>query len=87
MAQANYKITITEHDYEYTRYIAWVSGSSRIQAIAKAAALAGQCKARRESERTGRGVACDGLMDPEIKIEPAELDEYWDKRDTVEVAA
>lgn len=69
MAQANYKITITEHDYFYTTYVAWVSGSSRIQAIAKAAAMAAQEKNRRRYDKLGRPADLfpDGLLDPEVE--------------------
>ena len=87
MATQNYKITITEHDYAYTRYIAWVQGTSRNQALVKAAALAGQEKARREHERMPQhGVAVEGLLEPEVTVEPCDLDEYWNKRNTVEVS-
>jgi len=89
MAQTSYyKVTITEHDYKYTTYTTWVSATSKNQAVAKAAALAGQEKTRREYERTGdrRGVAVDGLLEPEIKLEPATLDEYWDYREEVKVS-
>jgi hypothetical protein len=88
VSQANYRVRITEHDYYYTTYTAWVSATSRNQAIIKAAALAGQEKYRREAERTGREPGVEGLIEPEIKIEPMglnEFDEFWDKRDTVEV--
>jgi len=87
MSPANYKVTITEHDYAYTTYTAWVNGTSRNQAMVKAAALAGQEKARRESERTGRPVAVEGLMEPEIKMEACSLDEYWEHREEVTVNA
>jgi hypothetical protein len=85
MSQANYKVTITEHNYEYTRYIAWVSATSKNQALVKAAALAGQEKARREFERTGsrRGVAVDGLLEPEVTMETVGLDEYYEEEVTV----
>ena len=89
MTQANYRVTITEHDYHYTKYTAWVSATSKNQAIAKAAALAGQEKTRREYERMGRpnDLLPVGLLAPEIKIEPVDFDEFWDKQDTVEVDA
>lgn len=83
MTQANYKVTITEHDHYYTTYIAWVAASSKNQAMVKAAALAGQEKVRREFDRTGRSVVVEGLLEPEIKLEPASGDEFWDNRDTV----
>jgi hypothetical protein len=85
MAQRNYKITITEHDHEYTTYVAWVQGSSQNQAVAKAAAMAGQEKTRRAFERMGRphDLAPEGLLDPEIRIELVDLDEYWDHREEV----
>jgi hypothetical protein len=86
MSESNHKVTITEHDYNYTKYTAWVSATSKQQAVAKAAALAGQEKYRREAERTGREPGVEGLMDPDIKIEPVDLDEYWEHRETVEVA-
>ena len=86
MAHSYYKVTITEHDYHYTTYTAWVQATSRNQAITKAAALAGQEKARREHERMPRhGVCVEGLLEPEIKLEPVHLEEFWEKRDTVEV--
>lgn len=85
MSQSNYKVRITEHDYAYTTYIAWVSATSRVQAVAKAAALAGQEKHRREFERTGREPGVEGLMEPEIKLEAVSLDEYWEHREEVEV--
>jgi hypothetical protein len=83
MSQANYKVTITEHNYNYTTYVAWVSGASRNQALVKAAALAGQEKACREFERTGRAPATEGLLEPEVKMETVPLDEYWEHRDEV----
>jgi hypothetical protein len=85
---ANYKVTITERDYKYTTYTTWVSASSRNQALVKAAALAGQEKSRREFERTGerRGVAVEGLLEPEVKLEQVTTDEYWDHRDEVTVS-
>lgn len=86
MSQANYKVTITEHDYDYTTYTAWVSASSRNQAMVKAAALAGQEKARREFERTGQAPATEGLLEPEVKMEAAPLDEYWEHRDEVTIS-
>lgn len=89
MSQANYKVTITEHDYHYTVYTAWVSATSRNQAIVKAAALAGQEKARREFELTGsrRGIAVDGLQEPEVKMERVSLDEFWEHQDEVTVSS
>jgi hypothetical protein len=88
MSQANYRVTITEHDYNYTKYTAWVSASSKNQALIKAAALAGQEKNRREFERTGRFPGIEGLMEPEVSIEKTDLDnEFWDKQDTVEVTS
>lgn len=84
----NFKVTITEHDYNFTTYTAWVSATSRNQAIVMAAAMAGQEKIRREFERTGRpnDLYPAGLLAPEVKIETVSLDEFWDKRDTVEVS-
>lgn len=88
MSQANYKVTITDHDYHYTTYTAWVQAASRTQAFVKAAALAGQEKARREFERMPRhGVMVEGLLEPDAKLEAVSLDDFWDKRDTVEVSA
>lgn len=88
MSQANYKVTITEHDYYYTTYVVWVGASSKNQAMLMAGALVGQEKNRREFERTGRvnDLWPQGLIDPEIRIEPADVDEYWEKRNTVEVS-
>lgn len=87
MSQAYYKVTIIEHDYTYTAYVAWVSASSKNQAMVKAAALAGQEKSRREFERTGdrRGVVVEGLLEPEIKLETVTVDEYWEHREEVTV--
>jgi hypothetical protein len=85
MSQSNYKVTITEHDYNYTTWVAWVQASSKNQAMVKAGALAGQEKARREAERTGRAGFVEGLMDPEVRMEPAPLDEYWEHREEVEL--
>ena len=86
MAQHNYRVTITEHNYNYTAYTAWVQATSRIQAVVKAAALAGQEKMRREHERMpNHGLAVEGLFEPEITIDLISLDDFWDKRDTVEV--
>lgn len=89
MSQSNYKITITDHDYYYTTYTAWVQASSQNRAIAKAGALAGQEKNRREYTKTGRvsDLWPGGLNDPDIKIEHVDLDEFWEKRDTVEVSS
>lgn len=89
MSLANYKITITEQDYLYTTYTAWVSATSRDQAMVKAAALAGQEKTRREFERTGRPNALwpEGLLEPKVKIAAVSLDEYWERRNTVEVSS
>lgn len=88
MSQANYKVTITEHDYHYTTYTTWVQATSKNQALVKAAALAGQEKARREFERvSGRnGVVTEGLYEPEVKLEAVSLDEYWDHREEVTVS-
>lgn len=90
MSQANYKVTITDSDYYYTTYVAWVSATSKNQAIAKAAALTGAEKAAREFRRTKREpVGEDGsLLEPTVRLEVLgldEFDEFWDKRDTVEV--
>lgn len=85
MAQANYKVTITDHDYHYTKYVAWVDATSKNQAIAKGAALVGQEKMRREGERTGYAYV-GGLIEPEIKLEPADFDEFWQHRDEVIVS-
>lgn len=87
MAQAWYKVTITNHDYHYTKYTAWVEATSKNQALIKAAALAGQEMMRRDYEQThGRhGLAPETLLEPDVTLEKVSLDEYWDKRDTVEV--
>ena len=62
-----------------------MSATSKNLAIAKGAALAGQEKMRREHARTGR-LAVEGLYDPEVvTLEVVKLDDFWDKRDTVEV--
>jgi hypothetical protein len=89
MAQTNYKVTITEHNYEFTTYIAWVHGSSKNQAIVKAAALVGQEKLRREYQRLGPvAIWPEGLMDPEIKLEVEEdFETFWDMRDKVSVSS
>jgi hypothetical protein len=88
MSQSNYKVTITEHDYHYTTYTAWVGASSKNQAIVKAASLAGAEKARREFERNPRhGVMVEGItLEPDVKLELISLEEFWDKRDTVGVS-
>ena len=85
MMIANYKITITEHDYHYSTYIAWVQGSSQVQAVAKAGALAGQEKNRRRYELMGRpsDLSPEGLLEPEVKVEKVSLDEYWEHREEV----
>ncbi len=85
MSQTNYKVTITEHNYEYTVYTAWVSATSKNQAIIKAAALAGQEKTRREFERTGRPDALcpEGLLEPYVRLEAVSVEEYWAHRDEV----
>jgi hypothetical protein len=85
VAQANYKVTITDHDYHYTTYIAWVQATSKNQAIAKAAALAGGEKTRREWQRMGREPMPEGLLEPDVKLEPVGLDEYWDHQEQVVV--
>jgi hypothetical protein len=87
VSQAFYKITITERDYHYTEYSAWVAASSKTQAVAKAAALAGQEKARREFERTGRADALcpEGLLEPEVKLAVVSVDEYYEHREEVTV--
>lgn len=86
MATSYHKVTIAEHDYNWTTYTVWVEATSKNQAMVKAAALAGQEKARREAERMPRnGVVVSGLMEPDVKLEPVALEEYWEKRDTVEV--
>jgi len=77
--QARYRVTITDHDYHYTTYVAWVDATSKNQAIVKAGALAGGLKAAREQHSTG------GLTDPEIRLEPCNLEEYWEHRETAEV--
>lgn len=84
MSQRNYKVTITEHDYEGTTWVAWVQATSKNQAIVKAGALAGQAKAHREAERTGRHGFNEGLMEPDVRLELAPLDEYWEHREEVE---
>lgn len=89
MSSANYKVTITEHNYNYTTYTAWVSATSKNQAIVIAAALAGQEKNRREFEKMGRpsDLWPGGLLDPEVRLEPVtDLEDFWDKRGTVEVS-
>jgi hypothetical protein len=86
MTLTNYKVTITDHDYDFTKYVAWVSASSKNQALVKGAALAGQEKMRRDHERMPRNPLWPGpLLDPEIKLEPVDLDQYWAHRDTVVV--
>lgn len=89
MAGSKYfKVVITEHDYEYTTYTAWVGASSRNQAIAKAAALAGQEKTRLQFGRMRRDAdlwPC-GLLEPDIRLAAVGLEEYWDKQDTVEIS-
>lgn len=87
MSRTNYKVTIIDRGYNRTTYTAWVAASSRNQAIALGAALAGQEKLRREHGRTPqRDLAPEGLTDPEIKLAPVSADEYWDKPDSVEVS-
>lgn len=81
-----YKVTITEHDYNYTKYTVWVSALSRNQAMIKAAALAGQEKYRRETDRAGRQPGVEGLLEPEVTMEPASVEEYWDHREEVQVS-
>ena len=88
MALSYYKITITEHDYHYTTYTMWVAGTSRNQAIVIAAAMAGQERSRREFERVnGRmnSLVPSAMIEPDILIDKATLEEYWEHRDTVEV--
>lgn len=87
MAQANYKVTITDHDYHYTKYVAWVSATSKNQAILLAGALVGQEKMRREHERMPRNDLVPGtLLEPEVNLEPVDVDEYWEHRDEVIVS-
>jgi hypothetical protein len=88
MAQANYKVTITDRTYHHITYTAWVSATSKNQAIIQGAALAGREKLIREHQRQPRNdLAPEIFFDPEVKLEPVSVDEYWDKRDTVEVSA
>ena len=86
MAEANYKVTITDHDYHYTTYTAWVSASSKNQAIAKAAAPVGGEKTHREWLRMGREPFPESLLEPDVKLEPCGLDEYWDHQEQVTVS-
>lgn len=88
MAQRNYKVTVTERDYRYTTYTCWVTATSRDQAVLKAGALAGQEKNRREFERMKRvsDLWPGGLLEPSVTVTViTSLDEFWDKRGTVEV--
>lgn len=81
-----FKAIIEEQDYNSTVYTTWVSAESKQQAIVMAAALAGQEKARREFERNPRhGVMVEGLMVPTIRLEIADINDYFNKRDMVEV--
>lgn len=86
MAQANYKVTVTDHDYHYTTYTAWVSASSKNQALVKAAALIGGEMTRREWLRMHREPVRQDLIEPDVRIEPVDLDEFWDNRDKVIVS-
>ena len=79
MAQANYKVTVTDHDYHYTTYVTWVDATSKTQAIAKGAALVGQEKMRRDGH-------VSTLLEPDVKLEPADFDEFWNNRDQVIVS-
>jgi hypothetical protein len=87
MASANYKVTIIDHDYHYTTYTAWVSATSKNQAIALGAALIGQEKMRRDHLRMPSHDLWPGpLLEPEVKLEPVDVDEYWRHRDEVIVS-
>lgn len=81
--QANYKVTIINHDYNYTKYTAYVSATSKTQAIAMAAGLIGGEMTRREWQRMGREPVPELLADPEVVLEKANLDEFWEKREQV----
>lgn len=83
--QAFYKVTITDSNYESTKYTAWVSASSKTQAIVKGAALAGQEKYRREAERTGREPGVEGLLEPRLQVEKVGASDYWDHQEEVVV--
>jgi len=82
--RAHYKITVVDGDYYCTRYITWVEADSKIKAIAKAAALAGQRKLQDEFEHQGpNAVWPHGLTEPTVEIQPCEPDEYWERREEV----
>lgn len=88
MSKKWFKVTITDHDYDYTAYETCVEASSASQAIALGAALIGQEKHQREyADRSVQlGVPRHvSLLEPDVKAELCSLDEYWDKRDRVVV--
>ena len=89
MAHANYRVTITDHDYHYTTYTAWVQASSKNQAIAMGAALIGGEKTRREWQTSRHHQGNEPwpvqLLQPDVKLEPCTLEEYWAHEDKIEV--
>jgi hypothetical protein len=86
MAHALYKVTITDHDYHYTRYTTWVSATSKNQAIVVGAARIGGEMTRREWLRMGREPVPETLLEPDVKLELISVDEYYQHHDTVEVS-
>lgn len=85
--QANYRVTITDSDYNYTTYTTWVSATSKMKAVAKAACLIGGEKTRREWLRMHRDPYPEPLTEPDIEIVAVDMDEYWDNQDKVVVAS
>ena len=87
MAHAWYKITITENNYDFTKYTAWVSASSKNTAIVQGAALAGQAKMKREYDaHMGDELWPTVFLAPEVKLEVVSYDEYEQHEDEVLVS-
>lgn len=83
----HYKVTVIDHDYHYTKYETWVSATSKNQALVKAGNLIGGEKTRREWLRMGREPIPETLIEPDVRIEIADPDLFWNLQDTVTVTS
>jgi hypothetical protein len=81
-----FKVTITDNDYDMTVYTTWVSAQSKQQAIIMGAVMAGQEKYRRDSARLNRDIGTEGMTQPQVKLEPTTVDEFYRHECTVEVS-
>ncbi len=74
-----FRVTIIDHDYQFTKYSVATDANSVNQAIAMGAA---RIAVKRTQEDKYWGAT---LLDPEVMVEKIDLDSYWAERDEVKI--